>query len=84
MGIRAGIFVFLRPSEHGGKDRMGRPGSREKEIGFERVRERERYRKRKTLRVFQIGELYLRIGTFWEERVALAEILDAMCGFRQF
>ena len=42
MGIGAGIFVFLRPSEHGGKDRMGRPGSREKEIGFERERERER------------------------------------------
>ena len=36
MGIGTGIFVFLRPSEHGGKDRMGRPGSREKEIGFER------------------------------------------------
>ena len=35
MGIGTGIFVFLRPSEHGGKDRMGRPGSREKEIGFE-------------------------------------------------
>ena len=60
MGIGAGIFVFLRPSEHGGKDRTGRPGSREKEIEFERERERERYRKRKTLRVFQIGELYLR------------------------
>ena len=42
MGIGTGIFVFLRPSEHGGKDRMGRPGSREKEIGFERERERER------------------------------------------
>ena len=41
MGIGTGIFVFLRPSEHGGKDRMGRPGSREKEIGFERARERE-------------------------------------------
>ena len=36
MGIGTGIFVFLRPSEHGGKDRTGRPGSREKEIGFER------------------------------------------------
>ena len=36
MGIGTGIFVFLRPSEHGGKDRMGRPGSRVKEIGFER------------------------------------------------
>ena len=35
MGIGAGIFVFLRPSQHGRKDRTGRPGSREKEIGFE-------------------------------------------------
>ena len=52
--------------------------------GKQRERDRVRYRKRKTLRVFQIGELYLRIGTFWEERVALAEILDAMCAFRQF
>ena len=42
MGIRSRNFVFLRPSEHGGKDRTGRPGSREKEIGFERERERER------------------------------------------
>ena len=42
MGIGPGIFVFWRPSEHGGKDRIGRPGSREKEIGFERERERER------------------------------------------
>ena len=39
MGHGIGIFVFLRPSEHGGKDRTGRPGSREKEIGFERERE---------------------------------------------
>ena len=82
MGFRSGIFVFLRPPYNGGIQRTGRPGTREKEIGFER--EREGYRKRKTLRVFQIGELYLRIGTFWEERVALAEILDAMCAFRQF
>ena len=36
MGIRSGIFVFLRPPYHGGKDRPGRPGSREKEIEFER------------------------------------------------
>ena len=42
MGIGSGIFAFLRPSEHGGRDRTGRPGSREKEIGFERERERER------------------------------------------
>ena len=34
MGIRSGIFVFLRPPYHGGKDRIGRPGSREKEIEF--------------------------------------------------
>ena len=36
MGIGSGIFVFLRPAYHGGKQRMGRPGSREKEIEFER------------------------------------------------
>ena len=36
MGIRGGIFVFLRPPYHGGKDRTGRPGSRVKEIEFER------------------------------------------------
>ena len=36
MGIRSGNFVFLRPAQHGGKDRTGRPGSREKEIEFER------------------------------------------------
>ena len=41
MGIGTGTFAFLRPSEHGGKDGAGRPGSREKEIGFERERERE-------------------------------------------
>ena len=38
MGIGTGNFVFLSRSYHGGKDRMGRPGSREKEIGFERER----------------------------------------------
>ena len=33
----------MRPPYRGGKDRPGRPGSREKEIEFERVkRERER------------------------------------------
>ena len=36
MGNRSGIFVFLRPAQHGAKDRIGRPGTREKEIGFER------------------------------------------------
>ena len=46
MGIGTGIFVFLRPSEHGGKDRMGRPGSREKEIGFERAEREQRERER--------------------------------------
>ena len=35
MGIRNGIFVFLRPAYHGGKDRIGQPGSGEKEIGFD-------------------------------------------------
>ena len=39
MGIRSGNFVFLRPAQHGGKDRTGRPGSR---IRFEREAERER------------------------------------------
>ena len=38
MGIGSGIFVFLRPPYHGGKDRPGRPGSKEKEIEFERER----------------------------------------------
>ena len=34
MGIGIGFFVFLRPSQHGGKNRIGRPGTKEKEIGF--------------------------------------------------
>ena len=42
MGIGIGFFVFFRPSQHGGKNRIGRPGTKEKEIGFERERERER------------------------------------------
>ena len=36
MGIRNEIFVFLRPAYYGGIQRTGGPGSREKEIGFER------------------------------------------------
>ena len=36
MWIRGGIFVVLKPPQHGEKDRNGRPGSRVKEIGFER------------------------------------------------
>ena len=36
MGIGSGIFVFLRSAYNGGKDGLGRPGSREKEIEFER------------------------------------------------
>ena len=36
MGIRTRIFVFLGPPYHGEKGRTGRPGNREKEIGFER------------------------------------------------
>ena len=36
MGIRDRTVVFLRPPYRGGKDRTGRPGSRVKEIGFER------------------------------------------------
>ena len=35
MGIRIWIFVLLRPPYHGGKDGLGRPGSKEKEIEFE-------------------------------------------------
>ena len=35
MGIRSGIFVFLRPSCYGDSERTGRPGSGEKEIGFD-------------------------------------------------
>ena len=35
MGFGSGIFVFLRPCQDGGENRKGRPGSREKEIGFE-------------------------------------------------
>ena len=31
----------MRPAYYGGKQRTGRPGSRVKEIGFERERERE-------------------------------------------
>ena len=50
MGIRIGISVFLGPSYRGGKDRIGRPGSRVKEIGFEREREREREREGETKR----------------------------------
>ena len=34
----------MRPAYYGGKQRTGRPGSRVKEIGFERERERERER----------------------------------------
>ena len=41
MGIRSGISVFLRPPYYGGIQRTRRPGTREKEIGFERERERE-------------------------------------------
>ena len=41
MGFRIGIFVFLRPPCYGDSERTGRPGTREKEIGFERERERD-------------------------------------------
>ena len=34
--------MFLRPPQGGGKDGIGQPGSREKEIEFEIERERER------------------------------------------
>ena len=36
MGFGSGISVFLRPAYYGGIQRTGRPGTREKEIGFER------------------------------------------------
>ena len=35
MGFGSGNFVFLRPCQDGGENKKGRPGSREKEIGFE-------------------------------------------------
>ena len=35
MGLGNGNIVFLGPCQDGGKDRMGRPGSRETEIGFD-------------------------------------------------
>ena len=57
MGIRSGIFVFLRPPYYGGIRRTGRPGTREKEIGFESSREIPH--EKNPLGVFQIGELYL-------------------------
>ena len=41
MGFRSGISVFWRPAYYGGIQRTGRPGTREKEIGFERERERD-------------------------------------------
>ena len=35
MGFGSGISVFLRPAYSGGIQRTGRPGTREKEIGFD-------------------------------------------------
>ena len=35
MGIGSGNFMFLRLSQLKGKTRIGRPGTKEKEIGFE-------------------------------------------------
>ena len=35
MGFGSGISVFLRPAYYGGILRTGRPGTREKEIGFD-------------------------------------------------
>ena len=47
MGFGSGISVFLRPAYYGGIQRTGRPGTREKEIGFEgRERERDDERER--------------------------------------
>ena len=40
-----GFSCFWRPALDGGKNRTGRPGTREKEIGFEREREREGFKK---------------------------------------
>ena len=36
MGIRSGFFGFLRAPFYGASERTRRPGTREKEIGFER------------------------------------------------
>ena len=36
VGIRGSKMTFLRPPYHGEKDKPGRPGSKEKEIEFER------------------------------------------------
>ena len=52
----------MGPSELGGKDRMGRPGSREKEIGFEREREREREREKERAELPEPPTCALRIG----------------------
>ena len=54
MGIGNGIFVILEASIPWGKEQDRTAGNER-----ERDRVRERYRMRKTLRVFQIGELYL-------------------------
>ena len=35
MGIGNGIFVILEAAYHWGKNRIGRPGTKEKEIGFD-------------------------------------------------
>ena len=42
MGFGSGISVFLRPAYYGGIQRTGRPGTREKEIGFKKERKKER------------------------------------------
>ena len=41
-GFGTEFSVFLRPAYYRGKQRTGRPGTREKEIGFEKERKRER------------------------------------------
>ena len=66
MGIWSGIFMFLRPPQGGGKDRIGRPGSREKEIEFER----ERYpsfqkRDAQALRFGSMNSISKVLGVIW-------------------
>ena len=64
--------MFLRPPYYGGIQRTGRPGSREKEIGFERDREIP-YEKTPS-GVFQIGDLYLLESRRGERRMDGREV----------
>ena len=57
MGFQIGIFVFLRPPYYGGIQRTGRPGSREKEIGFERERERYQSFQKRDAHALRFGSM---------------------------